>query len=155
MGFNLSCLVLPSQPSMAFFSGDVLFQKSKKQFKCILSYLVPVVFFNLCCFPGPGAGSRRLGLRTTVAIIFGRLVLVPPAGLGIVAVADKLGLFPRDDKMFKFVLLLQHTMPTSVLSGINLHLQLLLMMKPSLDLLLYEQNVVLKPCEFLFSFTPR
>ncbi|URE24458.1 auxin efflux carrier component [Musa troglodytarum] len=66
---------------------------------------------------GPGAGSRRLGLRTTVAIIFGRLVLVPPAGLGIVTVADKLGLFPRDDKMFKFVLLLQHTMPTSVLSG--------------------------------------
>ncbi|CAL9088204.1 unnamed protein product, partial [Musa acuminata var. zebrina] len=67
--------------------------------------------FNLCCFPGPGAGSRRLGLRTTVAIIFGRLVLVPPAGLAIVTVADKLGLFPRDDKMFKFILLLQHTMP--------------------------------------------
>ncbi|CAL9105908.1 unnamed protein product [Musa acuminata var. zebrina] len=72
---------------------------------------------------GPGAGSKRLGLRTTAAIIFGRLVLVPPAGLGIVTVADKLGLFPRGDKMFKFVLLLQHTMPTSVLSGINfLHL---------------------------------
>ncbi|CAL9748665.1 unnamed protein product [Musa acuminata subsp. burmannicoides] len=68
---------------------------------------------------GPGAGSKRLGLRTTAAIIFGRLVLVPPAGLGIVTVADKLGLFPRGDKMFKFVLLLQHTMPTSVLSGIN------------------------------------
>lgn len=66
---------------------------------------------------GPGAGSKRLGLRTTAAIIFGRLVLVPPAGLGIVTVADKLGLFPRGDKMFKFVLLLQHTMPTSVLSG--------------------------------------
>ncbi|THU57979.1 hypothetical protein C4D60_Mb03t09290 [Musa balbisiana] len=66
---------------------------------------------------GPGAGSKRLGLRTTAAIIFGRLVLVPPAGLGIVTLADKLGLFPRGDKMFKFVLLLQHTMPTSVLSG--------------------------------------
>ncbi|KAG6522726.1 hypothetical protein ZIOFF_019877 [Zingiber officinale] len=66
---------------------------------------------------GPGPGSKRLGLRTTAAIIFGRLVLVPPTGLGIITIADKLGLFPRGDKMFKFVLLLQHTMPTSVLSG--------------------------------------
>ncbi|KAG6476186.1 hypothetical protein ZIOFF_065422 [Zingiber officinale] len=57
-----------------------------------------------------GPGSKRLGLRTT-AIIFGRLVLVPPTGLGIITIADKLGLFPRGDKMFKFVLLLQHTMP--------------------------------------------
>ncbi|PKA61805.1 hypothetical protein AXF42_Ash008636 [Apostasia shenzhenica] len=66
---------------------------------------------------GPGIGSRRLGLRTTAAIIFARLVLVPPAGLGIVTLADKLGLLPEGDKMFKFVLLIQHTMPTSVLSG--------------------------------------
>ncbi|RRT53901.1 hypothetical protein B296_00049522 [Ensete ventricosum] len=104
------------------FPVRCIFKSQKNSSKCILSNIVPVVFFNLCCIPGPGAGSRRLGLRTTVAIIFGRLVLVPPAGLGIVTVADKLGLFPRDDKMFKFVLLLQHTMPTSVLSGINLHL---------------------------------
>ncbi|XP_042414789.1 protein PIN-LIKES 6-like isoform X3 [Zingiber officinale] len=62
---------------------------------------------------GSGPGSKRLGLRTTAAIIFGRLVLVPPTGLGIITIADKLGLFPRGDKMFKFVLLLQHTMPES------------------------------------------
>ncbi|KAF6171677.1 hypothetical protein GIB67_000064 [Kingdonia uniflora] len=43
--------------------------------------------------------------------------LVPPAGLGIVTLADKLGLLPPGDKMFRFVLLLQHSMPTSVLSG--------------------------------------
>ncbi|KAL0722811.1 hypothetical protein Bca4012_037410 [Brassica carinata] len=64
-----------------------------------------------------GPGSSRLGFKTTAAIIVGRLVLVPPAGLGIVTLADKLGFLPADDKMFKFVLLLQHTMPTSVLSG--------------------------------------
>ncbi|XAR68687.1 hypothetical protein NMG60_11000017 [Bertholletia excelsa] len=64
-----------------------------------------------------GPGSSKLGLRTTAAIIFGRLVLVPPAGLGIVMLADKLGLLPPGDKMFRFVLLLQHSMPTSVLSG--------------------------------------
>ncbi|KQK21843.1 protein PIN-LIKES 6-like [Brachypodium distachyon] len=66
---------------------------------------------------GPGAGSKKLGLRTTVAIIFGRLVLVPPAGMGVVNLAERLGLFPKGDTMFKFVLLLQHSMPTSVLSG--------------------------------------
>ncbi|XP_070006531.1 protein PIN-LIKES 6 [Nicotiana tabacum] len=66
---------------------------------------------------GPGTGSAKLGLKTTAAIIFGRLLLVPPTGLSIVMLADKLGFLPPDDKMFRFVLLLQHTMPTSVLSG--------------------------------------
>ena len=67
---------------------------------------------------GPGPGSSKLGFRTTAAIIFARLTLVPPAGLGIVTLADKLGFLPPDDKMFRFILLIQHTMPTSVLSGI-------------------------------------
>ncbi|KAG1371456.1 ABC transporter B family member 25 [Cocos nucifera] len=66
---------------------------------------------------GPGAGSKKLGFRTMASIIFGRLVLVPLSGLGIVTMADKLGFIPKGDKMFKFVLLLQHSMPTSVLSG--------------------------------------
>ncbi|CAJ2671055.1 unnamed protein product [Trifolium pratense] len=64
-----------------------------------------------------GPGSSKLGFRTTAAIVFARLVLVPPVGLGIVTLADKLGFLPADDKMFRFVLLLQHSMPTSVLSG--------------------------------------
>ncbi|CAH9102344.1 unnamed protein product [Cuscuta europaea] len=64
-----------------------------------------------------GPGRSKLGLRTTAAIVFGRLVLVPPTGLGIVMLADKLGFLPAGDKMFRFVLLLQHTMPTSILSG--------------------------------------
>ncbi|KAJ8550785.1 hypothetical protein K7X08_000155 [Anisodus acutangulus] len=42
---------------------------------------------------------------------------VPPTGLGIVTLADKFGFLPPGDEMFRFVLLLQHTMPTSVLSG--------------------------------------
>ncbi|KAF9608838.1 hypothetical protein IFM89_011876 [Coptis chinensis] len=71
----------------------------------------------------PCPGSSKLGLRTTAAIIFGRLVLVPPAGLGIVMLADKLGLLPVGDKMFRFVLLLQHMMPTSVLASALANLQ--------------------------------
>ncbi|GAV64946.1 Mem_trans domain-containing protein, partial [Cephalotus follicularis] len=79
--------------------------------------MIPCILLALGGNLVDGPGSSKLGLWTTAAIIFGRLVLVPPTGLGIVMLADKLGFLPADDKMFRFVLLLQHTMPTSVLSG--------------------------------------
>ncbi|XP_042476050.1 protein PIN-LIKES 6 [Macadamia integrifolia] len=79
--------------------------------------MIPCILLALGGNLVDGPGSSKLGFRTTAAIIFARLVLVPPAGLGIVMLADKLGFLPPGDKMFRFVLLLQHTMPTSVLSG--------------------------------------
>ncbi|KAF2306582.1 hypothetical protein GH714_019587 [Hevea brasiliensis] len=79
--------------------------------------MIPCILLALGGNLVDGPGSSKLGLRTTAAIIFARLILVPPAGLGIVMLADKLGFLPPGDKMFRFVLLLQHTMPTSVLSG--------------------------------------
>lgn len=79
--------------------------------------MIPCILLALGGNLVDGPGSSKLGFRTTAAIIFGRLLLVPTAGLGIVTLADKLGFLPAGDKMFKFVLLLQHTMPTSVLSG--------------------------------------
>ncbi|KAK9289643.1 hypothetical protein L1049_007801 [Liquidambar formosana] len=79
--------------------------------------MIPCILLALGGNLVDGPGSSKLGLRTTAAIIFGRLILVPPTGLGIVMLADKLGFLPPGDKMFRFVLLLQHTMPTSVLSG--------------------------------------
>ncbi|KAI7748216.1 hypothetical protein M8C21_002925 [Ambrosia artemisiifolia] len=79
--------------------------------------MIPCILLALGGNLTDGPGSSKLGLKTTAAIIFGRLVLVPPVGLGIVTLADKLGFLPPDDKMFRFILLLQHSMPTSVLSG--------------------------------------
>ncbi|KAJ1377885.1 Membrane transport protein [Sesbania bispinosa] len=79
--------------------------------------MIPCILLALGGNLVDGPGSSKLGFRTTAAISFARLVLVPPTGLGIVMLADKLGFLPPDDKMFRFVLLLQHTMPTSVLSG--------------------------------------
>ncbi|XP_057971311.1 protein PIN-LIKES 6 isoform X1 [Malania oleifera] len=79
--------------------------------------MIPCILLALGGNLVDGPGSSKLDLRTTAAIIFGRLVLVPPAGLGIVMLADKLGFLPPGDKMFRFVLLLQHSMPTSVLAG--------------------------------------
>ncbi|KAL4381975.1 hypothetical protein S245_013551 [Arachis hypogaea] len=79
--------------------------------------MIPCILLALGGNLVDGPGSSKLGFRTTAAIIFGRLVLVPPVGLAIVMTADKLGFLPPDDKMFRFVLLIQHSMPTSVLSG--------------------------------------
>ncbi|KAK2981872.1 hypothetical protein RJ640_010389 [Escallonia rubra] len=79
--------------------------------------MIPCILLALGGNLVDGPGSSKLGLRTTAAIVFARLLLVPPTGLGIVMLADKLGFLPPGDKMFRFVLLLQHTMPTSVLSG--------------------------------------
>lgn len=79
--------------------------------------MIPCILLALGGNLVDGPGSSKLGFRTTAAIIFGRLVLVPPIGLGMVTLADKLGFLPAGDKMFRFVLLLQYSMPTSVLSG--------------------------------------
>ncbi|KAG6470224.1 hypothetical protein ZIOFF_071286 [Zingiber officinale] len=100
----LKNFILTDDASLFFFTDSCLIL-GEAMIPCILLALGG----NLV--DGSGPGSKRLGLRTTAAIIFGRLVLVPPTGLGIITIADKLGLFPRGDKMFKFVLLLQHTMP--------------------------------------------
>ncbi|CAM6032992.1 unnamed protein product [Sphagnum compactum] len=85
--------------------------------------MVPCIMLALGGNLVGGPGSSELGLRTTMAITFARLLLVPPIGLAVVMSADKLGFLPADDKMFRFVLLLQHTMPTSILAGAVANLQ--------------------------------
>ncbi|XP_073282170.1 protein PIN-LIKES 6-like [Primulina huaijiensis] len=104
----LKKLIFTSDAPLYFFTDS-----------CIIlgEAMIPCILLALGGNLVDGPGSSKLGLRTTAAIVFGRLVLVPPTGLGIVMLADKLGFLPPDDKMFRFVLLLQHTMPSSVLAG--------------------------------------
>lgn len=64
-----------------------------------------------------GPGTSELGLRTTVAIVLVRLFMIPLVGAGVVILAKKLGFLVAGDELFEFVLLLQHTMPSSVLAG--------------------------------------
>ncbi|XP_021767547.1 protein PIN-LIKES 6-like [Chenopodium quinoa] len=104
----LKSLIFTSDAPLYFFTDSCMI---------LGDAMIPCILLALGGNLVDGPGSSKLGFRTTAAIIFGRLVLVPPAGLGIVTLADKLGFLPAGDKMFKFVLLLQHTMPTSVLSG--------------------------------------
>lgn len=64
-----------------------------------------------------GAGASKLGLRTTVAIVATRLLIIPLIGVAVVLTAEKMGFLPVGNLIFKFVLLLQHTMPSSILAG--------------------------------------
>ncbi|KAH8962006.1 hypothetical protein BDL97_05G078800 [Sphagnum fallax] len=79
--------------------------------------LVPSVMLGLGSTLSGGPGDSDLGLRTMVGISFTRLVVLPPLGIGVVLLAHKLGMLPEGDKMYMFVLLLQHTMPTAILAG--------------------------------------
>ncbi|CAI7772115.1 unnamed protein product [Closterium sp. NIES-54] len=79
--------------------------------------MVPCVMLVLGGNLVKGPGSSELGIRTTVAITLVRLLIIPASGLMLVQTAKSLGFFPKDDLMFNFVLLLQHTMPTSILAG--------------------------------------
>ncbi|CAI5498677.1 unnamed protein product, partial [Closterium sp. Naga37s-1] len=79
--------------------------------------MVPCVMLVLGGNLVKGPGSSELGVRTTVAITLVRLLIIPASGLMLVQTAKSLGFFPKDDLMFNFVLLLQHTMPTSILAG--------------------------------------
>ncbi|EPS68823.1 auxin efflux carrier component, auxin transport protein, partial [Genlisea aurea] len=105
---TLKKLIFTSDAPLYFFTDSCLI---------LGDAMIPCILLALGGNLVNGPGSSKLGMRTTVAIIFARLLLVPPVGLGIVMGADKLGFLPAGDKMFRFVLLLQHSMPTSVLSG--------------------------------------
>ncbi|THG11120.1 hypothetical protein TEA_019223 [Camellia sinensis var. sinensis] len=113
--FTDSCTILGIWQSLCFIIRWQVLMVDLNVYLC-WGAMIPCILLALGGNLVDGPGSSKLGLRTTAAIIFGRLVLVPPTGLGIVMLADKLGLLPPDDKMFRFILLLQHTMPTSVLS---------------------------------------
>ncbi|KAF3321874.1 transporter C5D6.04 [Carex littledalei] len=90
----LKKLVLTDDAPLFFFTDSCLIL-GEAMIPCILLALGG----NLV--DGPGVGSKRLGLRTTAAIIIARLTFVPLAGLGIVTLADKFGFIPEGDKMFK------------------------------------------------------
>ncbi|CAM6044527.1 unnamed protein product [Sphagnum compactum] len=82
-----------------------------------LGAMVPCIMLVLGGNIVGGPGSSQLGMRSTIAITFTRLFLLPPIGLAVVPTADRLGFLPPHDKVFRFVLLLQQSMPTSILAG--------------------------------------
>ncbi|KAJ7560645.1 hypothetical protein O6H91_04G138700 [Diphasiastrum complanatum] len=106
-----------------FFQDNSVFYFVTDSLNIMGAAMVPCIMLVLGGSLVKGPGTSELGLRTTVAITFVRLCLSPLIGLGVVLMADKLKLLPPNDKMFRFVLLLQHSMPSSILAGAVASLQ--------------------------------
>lgn len=79
--------------------------------------MVPSVMLILGGMLAEGPNESRLGMRTTIGIVVARLLVLPLFGLGVVYLADKLGFLIAGDKMYRFVLLLQYSMPSAILLG--------------------------------------
>ncbi|KAM7267453.1 hypothetical protein ACFE04_009619 [Oxalis oulophora] len=65
---------------------------------------------------GPNKKSR-LGTPTTIGIIISRLLVLPVIGIGVVYLADRWNLLIDGDGLYRFVLLLQYSMPSAILLG--------------------------------------
>lgn len=90
---------VPVLKRLIFTSGGPLFFFTDG---CIIlgQAMIPCILLALGGSLVDGPASLRLGVRTIVAIVFARLLLVPLVGLGFVTLADKFGFLPDGDKMF-------------------------------------------------------
>ncbi|GAQ92166.1 putative auxin efflux carrier family protein [Klebsormidium nitens] len=79
--------------------------------------MIPCLILVLGGNLGGGPGASDLNSATMVGICIMRLVVLPALGMCFVLTAKHLGLLLVEDKMYIFVLLLQHTMPTSIQVG--------------------------------------
>lgn len=79
--------------------------------------MVPAVMLVLGGMLWEGPNESKLGIRTTIGIIVARLLLLPLAGIGVIYCADKWNFLISENPLYKFVLLLQYTMPSAILLG--------------------------------------
>ncbi|KAL6529940.1 Protein PIN-LIKES 2 [Orobanche minor] len=79
--------------------------------------MVPCVMLILGGMLAEGPNESRLGNRTTVGIMVARLLVLPLIGIGVVYLADTMHFLIPGDQMYRFVLLMQYTMPSAILLG--------------------------------------
>lgn len=104
-------------PLKAFvFAEDALLSFVLDSLDILAGAMVPSVMLVLGGMLAEGPNESKLGMRTTIGIICARLMLLPLAGMGVVWLADWLGLL-IEDQMYRFVLLLQYTTPSALLFG--------------------------------------
>eukprot|EP00270_Netrium_digitus_P015725 TRINITY_DN5558_c0_g1_i1.p1 TRINITY_DN5558_c0_g1~~TRINITY_DN5558_c0_g1_i1.p1 ORF type:complete len:312 (-),score=99.57 TRINITY_DN5558_c0_g1_i1:181-1059(-) len=101
-------LMFTDSAPLAFFVGSI---------DVLGGAMIPCIMLVLGGNLVSGPASSRLGTKTTVAITFTRLVITPLFGLIVVSLAEWFRFLPANDPMFRFVLLLQQSMPTSILAG--------------------------------------
>lgn len=79
--------------------------------------LIPSMMLVLGGNLSKGPGKSEMGWQTVVAVAVTRLVVLPCVGIAVVLGADRAGMLPADDPLFRFVLLLQFAMPTAINVG--------------------------------------
>ncbi|KAJ6853597.1 protein PIN-LIKES 2-like isoform X1 [Iris pallida] len=100
-----------------FFRSDAPLSFITDSLEILAGAVVPSVMLILGGILAEGPNDSALGIRTTVGITVARLVVLPLMGIGVVALADRMNLLVEGDLMYRFVLLLQYTMPSAILLG--------------------------------------
>lgn len=100
-----------------FFGSDAPLSFITDSLEILAGAVVPSVMLILGGILAEGPNDSALGIRTTVGITVARLVVLPLMGIGVVALADKMNLLVEGDQMYRFVLLLQYTLPSAILLG--------------------------------------
>ncbi|KAF8390029.1 hypothetical protein HHK36_024550 [Tetracentron sinense] len=116
---SLLAIIVGMVPQLnAFFFGyDAPLSFFTDSLEILAGAMVPSVMLVLGGMLAEGPNDSKLGIRTTIGIIVARLLVLPLLGIGVVALADKLNFLVPDDQMYRFVLLLQYTMPSAILLG--------------------------------------
>lgn len=116
---SILALVVGATPKLKdlLFVDNAPLSFLKESLSLLGDAMIPCILLALGGNLEGGPGSSQLGLRTTMAITITRLFVIPLVGIGVVSLADKLGFLPKTNPLFRFVLLLQHTMPSSILAG--------------------------------------
>ncbi|XP_041009687.1 protein PIN-LIKES 2-like [Juglans microcarpa x Juglans regia] len=116
---SLLAIIIGTVPQLkAFFFGyDAPLSFVTDSLEILGGAMVPSVMLMLGGMLAEGPIDSTLGLRTTIGISIARLLVLPVLGIGIVALSDKMNLLVQGDAMYRFVLLLQYTMPSAILLG--------------------------------------
>ncbi|GMI63410.1 PIN-LIKES 2 [Hibiscus trionum] len=108
--------IIPEVKSTVFGS-DAPLDFMADSMAMISEAMVPTVMLMLGGMLWEGRNESRLGVRTTVGIVVGRLLILPLGGIGIIYLANRWNCLISDNSMYRFVLLLQYATPSAILLG--------------------------------------
>uniref|UniRef100_A0A803M482 Uncharacterized protein n=1 Tax=Chenopodium quinoa TaxID=63459 RepID=A0A803M482_CHEQI len=99
------------------FGEDAPLSFITDSFQFMANAMMPFAMLVLGGMLAEGPEEFRLGIKSTVGIIVTRLLVHPLAGIGVLVLADKLGLLVEGDQMYRFVILLHYVTPSAILLG--------------------------------------
>ncbi|KAK8532277.1 hypothetical protein V6N13_131613 [Hibiscus sabdariffa] len=105
------------QVKTTVFGSDAPLDFMADSMAIISEAMVPAVMLMLGGMLREGPNESRLGLRTTVGITVGRLLILPLCGIGIIYLANRWNCLVSDNSMYRFVLLLQYATPSAMVLG--------------------------------------